>query len=145
MAQQQTANIGVGIACVLTNICSNEAAQAAIQVGGAAVFAKFSRTDEVQADEGGFQNEIRAGLNPRGMLTFFQKLLAEEQASGGSGATAGWFADHPGTSDRIADVERMLAETPASTLARLRTDSPAFEAMKRRLAQLPPPPPSPSR
>jgi len=145
LEQQQTANIGVGLACVLTNICGNQAAQAAIQVGGAAVFAKFSRTDEVQADEGGFQNEIHAGLNPRGMLTFFEKLLAEEQQSGGGGATASWFADHPGTTDRITDVQRMLAEEPASTLSRLRTDSRAFQAMKRRLAQLPPPPPAPSR
>jgi predicted Zn-dependent protease len=73
------------------------------------------------------------------MLTFFQKLLAEEQQSGG-GATASWFADHPGTQDRIADVQRMLAATPASTLNGLRTDSQAFQTMKRRLAQLPAPP-----
>lgn len=145
MEQQQTANIGVGLACVLTNICANQAAQAAIQVGGSAIFAKFSRTDEVQADEGGFQNEIHAGLDPHGMLTFFEKLLAEEQRSGGNGATASWFADHPGTSDRIADVRRMLNETPASTFRQLRTDSRAFENMKRRLAQLPPAPPAPSR
>lgn len=139
MEQMQGANVGVALACALTNICNNEAAAAAINIGGTAVFAKFSRDDEVQADEGGFQNEIRAGLNPRGMLTFFQKLLAEERQSGG-GATASWFADHPGTEDRIADVQRMLASTPASTLNGLRTDSQAFEAMKRRLAQLPPPP-----
>ena len=71
------------------------------------------------------------------MLTFFEKLLAEEQRSGGGGATSSWFADHPGTQDRIADVQRMLNETPASTLNRLRTDTPAFQAMKRRLSQLP--------
>jgi hypothetical protein len=37
-------------------------------------------------------------------------------------------------------VKRMLASVPASTLSRLRTDSQAFENMKRRLAQLPPAP-----
>jgi predicted Zn-dependent protease len=140
MEQTQNANIGVTLACALTNICNNQAAQAAIQVGGTAIFAKFSRTDEIQADEGGFQNVIHTGLNPRGMLTFFQKLLAEEQESGGNGATASWFADHPGTQDRIADVQRMLSQVPASTLASLRVDSPAFQSMKRRLAQLPPAP-----
>jgi predicted Zn-dependent protease len=140
MQQAQNANIGVTLACVLTNVCNSQAAQAAIQVGGTAIFAKFSRTDEIQADEGGFQNVIHAGLNPRGMLTFFQKLLAEEQESGGNGATASWFADHPGTQDRIADVQRMLSQVPASTLAGLRVDSPAFQSMKRRLAQLPPAP-----
>jgi predicted Zn-dependent protease len=140
MEQAQNANIGVTLACVLTRVCENPAAQAAIQVGGTAYFAKNSREDEVQADEGGFQNMIRAGINPRGMLTFFQKLLAEE-GSGGGGVNA-WFADHPGTQDRIADIQRMLDAVPASELARLRTDSPQFQAMKRRLAQLPPPPPS---
>jgi predicted Zn-dependent protease len=142
MEQMQGANVGVALGCALVNICNSGLGQAAIQVGGSAVFAKFSRSDEVQADEGGFQNEIRAGLNPRGMLTFFEKLLAEEQQSGGGGAVSSWFADHPGTQDRINDVQRMLSQTPASTLNSLRTDSQAFENMKRRLAQLPPPPPS---
>src|SRR4051812_47579146 len=135
MEQAQQANIGVTLACVLTRVCENQAAQAAIQVGGTAYFAKNSREDEVQADEGGFQNMIRAGINPRGMLTFFQKLLAEEGS--GSGGVNAWFADHPGTQDRIADIQRMLDATPAAQLSSLRADSPQFQAMKRRLAQLP--------
>jgi predicted Zn-dependent protease len=136
MEQVQQANIGVGLACALTRVCENQAAQAAIQVGGSAVFAKFSRADEIQADEGGFQNVIRAGINPRGMLTFFQKLLAEEQSSGSGGASA-WFSDHPGTQDRIADIQRMLDAMPAAQLSSLRTDSPQFQQMKQRLARLP--------
>ena len=139
MEQAQQADIGVGLVCALTRVCANPAAQAAIQVGGSAYFAKNSREDEVHADEGGFQNMIRAGENPRGMLTFFQKILAED-GSGGGGASA-WFSDHPGTQDRIADIERMLAAVPASQLSSLRTDSPQFQQMKRRVAQLPPPPP----
>lgn len=140
MEQTQGANVAAGVLCTLTSVCNSQLSQAAIQVGGTALFAKFSRDDEVQADEGGFQNEIHAGLNPTGMLTFFRKLLAEEQQSGNGGDVSAWFSDHPGTQDRVADVQRMLSETPASTLSRLRTDSQAFENMKRRLAQLPPPP-----
>jgi len=142
MEQAQGANIGVGLACALTRVCESQATQAAIQIGGAAVFAKFSRGDEIEADDGGFQNVIRAGINPRGMLTFFQKLLAEEQQSG-SGSASAWFSDHPGTQDRIADIQRMLDQTPASQLSSLRTDSQGFQAAKRRLAQLPAAPPPP--
>jgi predicted Zn-dependent protease len=138
MEQVNNANIGVALACTLTNVCNNQVAAAAIQVGGSAYFAKNSRADEVQADEGGFDTMIRAGINPRGMLTFFQKLLAEEQRSGGSGNASSWFADHPGTQDRISDIERMLAAR--GNLSGLRTDSQAFQTMKRRLAQLPPAP-----
>src|SRR3954468_11222744 len=59
MEQAQGANVGVGVLCALTGVCQSGLAQAAINVGGTAVFAKFSRTDEVQADEGGFNNVIR--------------------------------------------------------------------------------------
>ncbi|HEX7594832.1 MAG TPA: M48 family metalloprotease, partial [Gemmatimonadaceae bacterium] len=56
MEQAQGANVGVGILCALTGVCQSGVAQAAINIGGTAVFAKFSRTDEIQADEGGFNN-----------------------------------------------------------------------------------------
>jgi predicted Zn-dependent protease len=139
MEQAQGANVGVGILCALTGVCQSGVAQAAIQVGGTAVFAKFSRTDEVQADEGGFNNVMRAGISPRGMYTFFQKLLAEEQQSGGGNAAA-WFSDHPGTQDRIADIQRMLNQVPASQLNALQTNDSGFATMKARLARLGPAP-----
>lgn len=138
MENMQGANVGVALACALTGVCSNQAAAAAINVGGTAVFAKFSRDDEKAADDGGFRNVMNAGISPEGMLTFFQKLLAEEQ-SGGS-AVSSWFSDHPGTQDRIDDIKRMLSQVPQSTLRSLTTDTPAFESMKRRLATLPPAP-----
>jgi len=140
MEQMQGANVGVALACTLTNICSNQAAATAINVGGTAIFAKFSRTDEVQADEGGFHNVMNAGISPEGMLSFFQKLLAEEQQSGSSSAVNSWFSDHPGTQDRIQDIQNMLAQVPASTLRNLTTDTQAFQQMKRRVMSLPPAP-----
>jgi predicted Zn-dependent protease len=140
MEQMQGANVGVALACTLTNICSNQAAATAINVGGTAIFAKFSRTDEVQADEGGFQNVMNAGISPEGMLSFFQKLLAEEQQSGGNSNVSSWFTDHPGTQDRIADIQRLLAQVPASTMRSLTTDTQAFQQMKRRVMSLPPAP-----
>jgi predicted Zn-dependent protease len=135
MEKAQGANVGVGLACALTRVCENTAAQAAIQVGGTAVFAKFSRGAEQEADEEGFRDLIDTGINPRGMLTFFQKLLAEEQRNGGGNASA-WFSDHPGTDDRIADIQRLLSEN-ANRLTGLRTDSQGFQSMKARLRQLP--------
>ncbi len=141
MEQQQGANAGLAVFCTLTNTCSNQALGAVVQIGGTAVFAKMSRTDEVQADEGGFNNVMRAGISPEGMLTFFEKLLAEEQQSGGgSSGVSAWFSDHPGTQDRIADIKRMLSQVPRSELNRLTTNTSAFNSMKARLSQLPPAP-----
>lgn len=139
MEQAQGANVGVGILCALTGVCQSGIAQAAINVGGTAVFAKFSRTDEVQADEGGFNNVMRAGINPRGMLTFFQKLLAEEQQSGNSNVAA-WFSDHPGTSDRIQDIQQMLSRVSSAQLSSLQLNESGFSTMKARLNQLGPAP-----
>jgi len=73
------------------------------------------------------------------MYTFFQKLLAEEQSSGGGSASA-WFADHPGTQDRIVDIQRMLNQVPAQTLNSLATNDAGFSSMKARLSQLAPAP-----
>ena len=140
MEQMQGANVGVALACTLTNICNNQAAAAAINVGGTAVFAKFSRDDERQADEGGFQNLVRACINPEGMLTFFQKLLAEEQQSGSSSNVSAWFADHPGTQDRIADIQGLLSQLPASQRQGLTSDTQQFQSVKRRVMSLPPAP-----
>ena len=140
MEQANNAGIGVNVLCALTSVCNSGIAQAGINVAGTAVFAKFSRTDEKQADEGGFDNVLRAGIDPRGMLTFFRKLLAEEQANGGGGATAGWFADHPGTTDRIADIQNKINQVPVTQLNRLQKDEPAFQSMKRRVGQLGPAP-----
>lgn len=145
MEQAQGANVGVGILCALTGVCQSGVAQAAINIGGTAVFAKFSRTDEIQADEGGFNNVMRAGISPRGMYTFFQKLLAEEQSSGGGGSAAAWFSDHPGTQDRIADIQRMLNQIPASQLNSLQVNDAGWATMKARLARLGPAPRVPNQ
>jgi predicted Zn-dependent protease len=142
MAEMQNANVGVALACTLARICENQAAAAAVNVAGGAYFAKNSRADEKEADDGGFQNVVRAGLNPTGMLTFFQKLLAEEQQAGG-GATGGvsaWFSDHPGTQDRIADIQGMLSRVPQSELQSLAADTPEYQAIRRRVLALPPAP-----
>jgi predicted Zn-dependent protease len=141
MEKAQGANLGIALACRLTSICTHQSAQIAIQLGGAAAFARFGRKDEIEADSGGFRNEIRAGLDPRGMLSFFEQLMKSERQTP---ALLAWFTDHPGTQDRVADVKRWLAGESPSVIETLRTDEPAFQAMKQRLAQLPPAPPPPA-
>src|SRR5256714_2476255 len=108
MQQQQGANIGVTLACVLTSVCSNQASQAAIQVGGTALFAKFSRQDEAEADEEGVRNTVRAGISPNGMPEMFQILINERTSN--PSAVEGWFATHPLEEDRIAAVEALISQ-----------------------------------
>ena len=144
MQQAQGANIGVTLTCILTNVCESQAAQEAINVGGTLVFARFSREDEAQADEEGFQYLVKAGISPLGMVSFFQKLVQMEQESGGSTAPA-WFSDHPLTQDRIADIQSMVNQLPSSALGTLTEDTRAFEDFKARIMALPPAPPPPKQ
>jgi predicted Zn-dependent protease len=138
MQQQQGANIGVALTCVLTKVCESQATQAAIQVGGAAVFASFSRQDEKEADEEGFKNVVRAGINPKGLVSFFQKLMSEEK--GGGSPVDAWFSDHPLTQDRIADVQSLVDKLDPAILRTLTEDSKAFHEFKDRVHALPPGP-----
>ncbi len=138
MQQQQGANIGVTLACVLTSICNSQAGQAAIQVGGTALFAKFSRSDEAEADEEGVRNVIRAGISPYGIPEMFRLLIDERQTN--PSAVEGWFATHPLEEDRITDTERLIATYDPAILRSLAVDSRNFQAFKARLKALPPSP-----
>jgi predicted Zn-dependent protease len=138
MQTQQGANVGLALTCVLTHVCDSQASQAAIQVGGAAVFAKFSRQDEKEADEEGFKNVVRAGISPKGMVTFFQKLMAEEK--GGGSPVDAWFSDHPLTQDRIADIQKLIESKDPAIINSLTEDTKSFHDFKDRVHALPPGP-----
>lgn len=135
MAQAQRADAGLTLACILTSVCQSGAASAAIQVGGTALFAKFSRDDEQQADEYGVQYMVQAGYDPRGMVEMFQTLLNERRSR--PGTVDAWFRTHPLEEDRIAQTQAQIARIPASRLRGLRVDTPAYEQFRARLASLP--------
>ncbi len=50
MEKQTKTGVAVELGCRLTDLCSSDVARAAIQVGGAALFARYSRQDEAEAD-----------------------------------------------------------------------------------------------
>jgi predicted Zn-dependent protease len=139
MEKAQGANIGVTLACVLTSICNSQVAGAAINIAGGAVFARFSRQDESEADAEGVKNVVRAGINPRGMVTMFQKLLDERRSR--PGAVESWFLTHPLEEDRINSVQALINQIPPPQLAQLGTDTRNFHAFKSRIQSLPPSPP----
>ncbi|HWG53705.1 MAG TPA: M48 family metallopeptidase [Gemmatimonadaceae bacterium] len=139
MEKENAANVGVQLGCILTKVCNNAAAGAAINVAGSAVFASFSRQDEKEADESGVQNVTRAGIDPRGMPEMFQKLL-DERTSAPSTVDA-WFATHPTEESRIADTDAMIKKIDPVVLNSLTQDSPNFHTFKQRLQSLPPSPP----
>jgi predicted Zn-dependent protease len=138
MEQMQGANLGAGVLCALTSVCNSGLGQAGIQIAGSAVFAKFSRDDEAQADAAGVDELVRAGINPNGMPEMFEKLLAERQAQ--PGALDAWFADHPLEEDRIRNTRAQVAQVNPAIIRTLASDTRAFQDFKARVRSLPPPP-----
>jgi len=139
MEKQNAASIGVNLACVLTSVCNSQAAGAAIQVGAAAVFAKFSREDEAQADQEGIKNVVRAGISPDGFPSLFQKLLDERRQK--PDAVSNWFASHPMEEDRIAATQAAIDKYDPAILRSLTRDTPLYHQFVARLKALPPSPP----
>ncbi len=138
MEKAQGANVGVTLACVLTNVCNSQVAQAGINIAGSAVFARFSRQDEAEADQVGFDNVVRAGISPVGMATMFQKLIEERKTH--PSAVEGWFATHPLEEDRLAAVQARINQLGSSRLASLRRNSSNYNTFRARVRSLPPSP-----
>jgi predicted Zn-dependent protease len=139
MQEAQKANIGVTVLCTLTSICNSGLAQAAVQVGGTAFFARHSRLDELQADSEGVVNVTRAGYDPQGIPDLFQVLLKERQYE--PTVVDGWFASHPLEEARIQRAKTLIAELNPDPSRRLIVDTPGFHAFKTRVSELPLPPP----
>lgn len=137
MQQMQGANVGVALLCVLTNTCESAAGRTAINVGGSAAFASFSRGDESQADEVGLRLAVRAGIDPNGFPEMFRILLDERQRN--PGGVEAFFSTHPLAEDRITSTRALIATYSTAQLRGLQRDSDAFQNFKRRLAGLPRP------
>src|SRR6267154_199287 len=139
MQSAQKTNLGVAVVCTLTNICQSGLTQVAVQVGGTAYFARHSRLDELQADSEGVVNVTRAGYDPQGIPDLFQVLLREREYQ--PSIVDGFFATHPLEEARINKANALIAQLPLNRSQRLIVDTPEFQAFKRRVTQLPLPPP----
>jgi len=143
MQKAQKTNAGLAVVCTLTSICQSGLAQVAVQVGGSALFARYSRADELQADSEAVVNVSRAGYDPGGIPDLFDVLLREREYQ--PSKVEGWFASHPLEETRIDRAKQLIATLPSARGKRFLVDSPEFHAFKDRLAVLPLPPPRPQQ
>jgi predicted Zn-dependent protease len=98
------------------------------QIVGTGTLANFSRNAEREADSLGVTYMARAGYDPIGMATMFEKLLARRQSQ--PGAVAKFFSTHPLTEDRIRDVRAQAAQIDRSRLA---SQDSGYQNLKQRL------------
>ncbi|MGH9802227.1 MAG: M48 family metallopeptidase, partial [Blastocatellia bacterium] len=102
------------------------------QVAGIALpltFLKFSRGAEKEADRLGAQYMWAAGYDPNALITFFEKLQAQEQRR--PGTLEKIFSTHPMTGDRITEVRDLIVRFPDRSDYQLSTSE--FKEVKSRL------------
>lgn len=125
--KQQGLSALITVVCLFTGLCDGGLSQVAINVGANVLTAKFSRTDELQADSAGIAYATRAGIDPRGMIRFFERL---REQSGNVPGYVEWISTHPMEDTRIARAERLIdSGAPRSAPAPL---TAAFSVLKAR-------------
>ncbi len=68
---------------------------------------KYSREAEAQADAEGLRLLLAAGIDPAGMLAFFEQLLASEQRQA---RLPQYFSTHPDAQDRLIRLRALAGE-----------------------------------
>ena len=116
VAQESRSNL-ISIAAIALSIL---AARADSQLGAAAATVAqagviqnaldFTRENEREADRVGFQIMQDAGLDPRGMAAFFDRMGKFNRLYDNNAPA--YLRTHPITTDRLADIQNRLAETP---------------------------------
>jgi predicted Zn-dependent protease len=124
--------LGVSLAYELAAGDKNsKALETAVGVGMNLVSAQYSRDDERQADDYGMTYMIRAGYDPNGMVTMFNKLAA----LGGSGSADVFekmLASHPDTQDRIAYAKTRISSMQPMP-SHLTLETAKYQQMRSRL------------
>jgi len=111
----------------LAGIGVNQAANFGIP----AIFSKFGRNFEAQADYLGVQYAYKAGYDPNGMINFFEKLQSLEKRRPGFAMKL--YGDHPQTPDRITKSQQEIGTILPPREQYIVTTSD-FEQAKKRLA-----------
>ncbi len=138
MQKAKKDELGLIMVCTMTHICRSLGGKVLVGIGAERMHARYSQKDEAQADSEGVVNTTRAGIDPEGLPSFFEKLLAKraEQPT----AVEAFFSTHPTDQSRVAETRKEIAETPAAHAQGLVRDSPEFHAIQDRVKALPAPP-----
>ena len=110
---------------------SGQVTEAAVTAAGALAIQNqldYTREHEREADRVGLTLLERAGFDPRGMGTFFERLLRANRLNEYKGAPS-YLRTHPLTTERIADMQDRIQHAPT----RLVPDSLEYRLVRSKL------------
>ena len=99
------------VAGIILGASGNQAMSQAIDVVFNVVSMGYSRKDELLADRLAVKYAKKAGFNPYGMITFFEKLKQEAQKKGPNFNLA-FLSSHPPIEERIKQTKNEIALNP---------------------------------
>jgi predicted Zn-dependent protease len=104
------AQIGAAVGDVNQNVAGLVLQGAGL--GAQLVQTKYSREQELEADQYGMRYMKQAGYDPQGAVTLQETFvrLAEEGGRGKQGWLEGLFASHPPSTERVAQNKRLVTE-----------------------------------
>ena len=110
------ANVGLQILGVLAKSAGVGGAENIAAVGAELALKSYSREQELESDMLGVRYMTRAGYNPDGMTSFFEKLRAHQKIEGliagdpNAAEKHNILATHPRTADRITQAINLASE-----------------------------------
>jgi predicted Zn-dependent protease len=92
---------------------------------------QFSRDNERDADQTGFDYLVRAGVDPAGMVRFFEKLQRESGERDAVEGTLNFLSTHPTTAERIERLRTRLTEVDRALVTAVDFDFETFQSKLR--------------
>jgi predicted Zn-dependent protease len=132
--KQQNANLLLTLLYTLLGRDPGWLEQVAIQGGGAAVFAKYGRDAEREADQEAVETLVASGYDPEGIATFFEELLREQERQ--PGLLDSWFSTHPTSEERVRNARALIAGLGPLDEDRLTRDTPEYQRFRARVRAL---------
>lgn len=108
LSKAQLTQLGLGLGVALEPELGRYSDLAEIGLG--ALFLKFSRDDERQADDLGLRYVRREGYAAREMIEVFEVLERVSRARGPEGRIPGWLSTHPTPANRIERLSGQVGE-----------------------------------
>ena len=110
-SRQTAAGVGLGVLGIF--IPQVQQAAPLAEAGLGALFLKYGRDDEREADRLGVKYTAGNGWDPAGVAGMLTTLARLDEASGSRRGVPNWLSTHPAPADRVEEAQAFIAEARA--------------------------------